>query len=54
LGAPVDHLPISDKAWFRYAKAGERCERIDSLHLIEGDEATATVPTYRGEGRTFP
>ncbi len=39
--------------WFRHAKAGELCERFDTLHLIEGDRVTASVPTYRGEGQTF-
>ncbi|GAA3833765.1 hypothetical protein GCM10022206_85000 [Streptomyces chiangmaiensis] len=39
--------------WFRHAKAGELRERFDTLHLIEDDEVTATVPTHRGEGRTF-
>ncbi|NEE44230.1 amino acid deaminase/aldolase, partial [Streptomyces sp. SID8455] len=39
--------------WFRHAKAGELCERFDALQLIEGDRITATVPTYRGEGKTF-
>ncbi|MEU9759376.1 amino acid deaminase/aldolase [Streptomyces sp. NPDC047985] len=53
LGAPADDLLIGDKVWFRHAKAGELCERFDALRLIEGDRVTATVPTYRGEGRTF-
>ncbi|MER5912981.1 amino acid deaminase/aldolase [Streptomyces sp. NPDC001982] len=53
LGAPADDLLLGDKVWFRHAKAGELCERFDVLHLIEGDTVTATVPTYRGEGRTF-
>ncbi|MFJ9897058.1 amino acid deaminase/aldolase [Streptomyces sp. NPDC091280] len=53
LGSPADDLLIGDKVWFRHAKAGELCERFDALHLIEGDEVTATVPTYRGEGMTF-
>jgi D-serine deaminase-like pyridoxal phosphate-dependent protein len=53
LGAPADDLLIGDKVWFRHAKAGELCERFDVLHLVEGAEVTATVPTYRGEGRTF-
>ncbi|MER6435097.1 MULTISPECIES: amino acid deaminase/aldolase [unclassified Streptomyces] len=53
LGPPADDLLIGDKVWFRHAKAGELCERFDALHLVEGDEVTATVPTYRGEGRTF-
>ncbi|WP_031486711.1 amino acid deaminase/aldolase [Streptomyces bicolor] len=53
LGSPADDLLIGDKVWFRHAKAGELCERFDALHLVEGDSVTATVPTYRGEGRTF-
>jgi D-serine deaminase-like pyridoxal phosphate-dependent protein len=53
LGAPADDLLIGDKVWFRHAKAGELCERFETLHLVEGDRVTATVPTYRGEGRTF-
>jgi len=53
LGSPADDLLIGDKVWFRHAKAGELCERFDTLHLIEGDRVTASVPTYRGEGRTF-
>ncbi|MFD3574313.1 amino acid deaminase/aldolase [Streptomyces sp. NPDC058644] len=53
LGAPADDLQIGDKVWFRHAKAGEMCERFDALHLVEGDRVTATVPTYRGEDRTF-
>ncbi|MEU4036458.1 amino acid deaminase/aldolase [Streptomyces collinus] len=53
LGSPTDDLLIGDKVWFRHAKAGELCERFGSLHLIEGDAVTATVPTYRGEGQTF-
>ncbi|MGW7438606.1 amino acid deaminase/aldolase [Streptomyces sp. NPDC054849] len=53
LGAPADDLLIGDRVWFRHAKAGELCERFDTLHLVEGDRVTATAPTYRGEGRTF-
>ncbi|MFD4873595.1 amino acid deaminase/aldolase [Streptomyces sp. NPDC058420] len=53
LGSPADDLLIGDKVWFRHAKAGELCERFDTLHLIEGATVTATVPTYRGEGHTF-
>ncbi|MBM9509362.1 amino acid deaminase/aldolase [Actinacidiphila acididurans] len=53
LGTAADDLRIGDKVWFRHAKAGELCERFDRLHLVEGDRVTATVPTYRGEGRTF-
>ncbi|MEV4681186.1 amino acid deaminase/aldolase [Streptomyces kurssanovii] len=53
LGPPADDLLIGDKVWFRHAKAGELCERFDTLHLVEGDRVTGTAPTYRGEGRTF-
>ncbi|GAA2231971.1 amino acid deaminase/aldolase [Streptomyces amakusaensis] len=53
LGPPADDLLIGDKVWFRHAKAGELCERFDALWLVEGDRVTGSVPTYRGEGRTF-
>ncbi|WP_405579368.1 amino acid deaminase/aldolase [Streptomyces sp. NBC_01190] len=53
LGPPADDLLIGDKVWFRHAKAGELCERFAALHLVTGDRVTATVPTYRGEGKTF-
>jgi D-serine deaminase-like pyridoxal phosphate-dependent protein len=53
LGAAADRLAIGDRVWFRHTKAGELCERFDALHLVEGDTVVATVPTYRGEGRTF-
>ncbi|WP_069887092.1 amino acid deaminase/aldolase [Streptomyces luteocolor] len=52
-GPPADDLLIGDKVWFRHAKAGELCERFETLHLVAGDEVTASVPTYRGEGHTF-
>ncbi|MFE0422946.1 amino acid deaminase/aldolase [Streptomyces sp. NPDC058953] len=53
LGSPADDLLIGDRVWFRHAKAGELCERFDVLHLVEGDRVVGSVPTYRGEGRTF-
>ncbi|KOT78311.1 alanine racemase [Streptomyces rimosus subsp. pseudoverticillatus] len=53
LGPAADGLRLGDKVWFRHAKAGELCERFAALHLVEGDRVVATVPTYRGEGRTF-
>jgi D-serine deaminase-like pyridoxal phosphate-dependent protein len=46
-------LRIGDRVWFRHAKAGELCERFDAVHLIRGEAIAETVPTYRGEGRTF-
>ncbi|MFJ9212268.1 amino acid deaminase/aldolase [Streptomyces sp. NPDC102264] len=53
LGPAADDLLLGDKVWFRHAKAGELCERFDTLQLVEGDRVMAAVPTYRGEGRTF-
>ncbi|WP_316520293.1 amino acid deaminase/aldolase [Kitasatospora brasiliensis] len=53
LGPAADDLLIGDRVWFRHAKAGELCERFAELHLVEGDRIVRTVPTYRGEGRTF-
>ena len=52
-GRAARTLRVGDRVWFRHAKAGELCERVDVLHLVEGDGVVATVPTYRGEGRTF-
>jgi D-serine deaminase-like pyridoxal phosphate-dependent protein len=53
VGPAADRLEIGDRVYFRHAKAGELCERFAELHLIEGDHRTGTVPTYRGEGKTF-
>ncbi len=52
-GAAADALRLGDRVWFRHAKAGELCERVDRLHLVDGDTVVEVVPTYRGEGRTF-
>ncbi|MBT2367508.1 amino acid deaminase/aldolase [Streptomyces sp. ISL-10] len=53
IGHAADDLLIGDKVWFRHAKAGELCERFDTLHLLEDDRVSGTAATYRGEGRTF-
>ena len=53
LGAAADDLQIGDRVWMRHTKAGELCERFNSLHLIAGGELVDEVPTYRGEGRAF-
>jgi D-serine deaminase-like pyridoxal phosphate-dependent protein len=53
LGPAADELAIGDRVWMRHAKAGELCERFNELHLIEGDQVVAAVPTYRGEGQNF-
>jgi D-serine deaminase-like pyridoxal phosphate-dependent protein len=53
IGTAAENLRIGDRVYFRHAKAGELCERFDVLHLIAGERVVESVPTYRGEGRTF-
>ena len=53
LGEAAGQLEIGDRVFMRHSKAGELCERFDSLHLVEGDEVVDVVPTYRGDGRAF-
>jgi D-serine deaminase-like pyridoxal phosphate-dependent protein len=53
VGEAANSLSIGDDVYLRHAKAGELCERFESLILIEGDEIVDEVPTYRGEGKTF-
>jgi len=52
-GRGVDSLAIGNRVYFRHAKAGELCERFNSLHLLVGGRIVDEVPTYRGEGRCF-
>ena len=52
-GPGADKLDVGDRVWFRHAKAGEVMERFDAVHLVRGAVVERTVPTYRGEGRTF-
>ena len=53
LGPPAAELRIGDRVYMRHAKAGELCERFDSLYLVEGGRVVEEAPTYRGEGRAF-
>jgi D-serine deaminase-like pyridoxal phosphate-dependent protein len=53
VGPGAEDLRIGDRVWFRHAKAGELSEHVNDVHLIEGSEHTATVPTYRGEQVAF-
>jgi D-serine deaminase-like pyridoxal phosphate-dependent protein len=52
-GAAAESLAVGDRVWFRHAKAGELCERFDTVHLVDGGQVVDSVPTYRGEGRCF-
>jgi D-serine deaminase-like pyridoxal phosphate-dependent protein len=53
IGSAADQLDLGDNVYLRHNKAGELCERFDSLYLVEGGEIVDQVPTYRGEGQTF-
>ena len=53
LGKAADRLKPGDRVYLRHAKAGELCERFDSVLLLEGGEVVDELPTYRGEGKTF-
>ena len=46
-------LRIGDPVFFRHSKAGELCERFNSLNLIRDNRIDKVVPTYRGEGQCF-
>jgi D-serine deaminase-like pyridoxal phosphate-dependent protein len=52
-GDAAEALRPGDRVWFRHAKAGELCEHVNTLHLVDGDQIVAEVPTYRGEGKAF-
>jgi D-serine deaminase-like pyridoxal phosphate-dependent protein len=52
LGAAADDLRPGDRVWFRHSKAGELCEHVNEVQLVDGDMARP-VPTYRGEGHAF-
>lgn len=48
-----EKLKIGDPVFFRHSKAGELCERFNTLNLIRGNKIELEVPTYRGEGQCF-
>lgn len=52
-GRAARDLRIGDRVWLRHTKAGELAERFTEYHVIEGDQVTRVVPTYRGEERCF-
>jgi D-serine deaminase-like pyridoxal phosphate-dependent protein len=52
-GDEADALRPGDRVWFRHAKAGELCEHVNTLYMIDGDAIVAEAPTYRGEGKAF-
>ncbi|MFB9442535.1 amino acid deaminase/aldolase [Dactylosporangium vinaceum] len=53
VGPGARGLRVGDRVYFRHSKAGELCEHVNEVHLVQGDRIAETVPTYRGEGRAF-
>ena len=51
MGSAAASLQIGANVYLRHAKAGELCERFNSLYLVRGGAIADEVPTYRGEGR---
>lgn len=47
------NLNLGDPVFLRHCKAGELCERFDSLLVVENGKITSETPTYRGEGKCF-
>lgn len=48
-----EELNIGDPLYFRHAKAGELCERFNTVYLVKNGEITDEVKTYRGEGKCY-
>lgn len=53
VGEAARGLHPGDVLWFRHAKAGELCERVNQLVVIRDGSVTDVLPTYRGEGKAF-
>jgi D-serine deaminase-like pyridoxal phosphate-dependent protein len=47
------NMNINDPVFFQHAKAGELCERFNTLYLVQNKEVIKSVPTYRGQGNAF-
>lgn len=46
-------LDLGDPVFLRHSKAGELCERFNTLYLVSDGAIVDTVTTYRGEGLCF-
>lgn len=46
-------LDLGSPIFMRHAKAGEICERFNTLLLVSNGKIVDEVPTYRGEGQCF-
>ncbi|HJZ47336.1 MAG TPA: amino acid deaminase/aldolase [Roseiflexaceae bacterium] len=48
-----EQLCLGDPIFLRHSKAGELCERFNSLLLASDGAVVGQAPTYRGEGQAF-
>lgn len=48
-----EQLTLGDPIFLRHSKAGELCERFNTLLLVRGERIIGEAPTYRGEGKCF-
>jgi D-serine deaminase-like pyridoxal phosphate-dependent protein len=46
-------LELGDPVFLQHAKAGELCERFNTLWLVKGGKLAGQCKTYRGEGMAF-
>ena len=46
-------MNLYDPVFFQHAKAGELCERFNTLYLVQNQKVIKSIPTYRGEGKAF-
>ncbi|WP_433213841.1 amino acid deaminase/aldolase [Dactylosporangium sp. CS-047395] len=53
VGPGASGLRVGERVYFRHSKAGELCEHVNEVHLVQGDRIVDVVPTYRGEGHAF-
>jgi D-serine deaminase-like pyridoxal phosphate-dependent protein len=49
----AETIKVGDSIIMRHAKAGEVCERFEKILIIKNFEILESVPTYRGDGKTF-
>lgn len=49
----TEALRVGDPIFMRHAKAGELCERFNTLVLIQDGRIVDEIPTYRGAGHCF-
>lgn len=53
---PVEYkgnLDLGDPVFMRHSKAGELCERFNTVLLVSEGKIVEEIPTYRGEGKCF-